>query len=116
MADAYVYRGEPRDYHTVGHVKDGDVAYFDRPPDSRWRPYTGNAAPTVDATEQAPRQPNKAASAADWQAYAEQHGGFQDATGTIPADATRKAIVDHYTAPEPGADGQDAAPAAETQE
>ncbi|MFD2421671.1 hypothetical protein [Amycolatopsis pigmentata] len=33
----------------------------------------------------------------DWKAYAAAHGGFEEATGKSPADATRKEIVDHYS-------------------
>lgn len=116
-AQPYVYRGDPRDYHWLGHVEDGAIAYFDgRPPDERWQPHDAEVpadAVVVDelraqqqdeataAADQAGqpelKQPNKAAPAADWVAYADLHGGFEAATGTPPAEATRKAIVDHYT-------------------
>lgn len=106
MGQAFVYQGSPRDYR-FGHVDPGEVAFFEgRPPDEDWVPHV----PTV--AEEAPpevvdtpdddvtlKQPNKAASAADWTAYAEAHGGFQATTGKSPADpaTTRKEIVDHYT-------------------
>jgi hypothetical protein len=132
MAQPYVYRGDPRDYHWLGHVEDGAVAYFEhRPPDERWQPHEATVADdaalvdplrtqqqdeAIAATGQAGtdaevKQPNKAASAEDWKAYALAHGGFQDATGTHPDDATRKAIVDHYTAGDPATPDADANPA-----
>jgi hypothetical protein len=121
MAKPFVYRGEPRDYHFLGRVVDGAIAFFEhRPPDERWQPHEADVATdadvvdaaraqqhdaataAADAAQQAGqgdelRQPNKAASAEDWKAYAAAHGGFQDATGVHPDDATRKAIVEHYT-------------------
>lgn len=109
MGEPYVYQGDPRTY-AFGHVTPGAIACFElRPPDGDWVPYV---PPMVE--EEAPaeaagagdgdglKQPNKAASAADWVAYAEAHGGFQAATGVAPADASRKAIVDHYSQPEGG--------------
>lgn len=102
-----------------GTVRPGDIAYFaGRAPNGDWSPVTAEATPEpdavtaddaiVDETETAAatadegsaeslRQPNKAASADDWKAYAIDHGGFEQATGVHPDDATRKAIVDHYT-------------------
>lgn len=111
MAKCYRYTGtDARDYPTLGFsVTPGDVLYLDgRAPDERfveveqpeqsgeaadWR----NPLPAEPAGEEL-KQPNKAAPAADWTAFAEAHGGFEQATGTAPADATRKAIVDHYAA------------------
>lgn len=117
MAKPYVYRGDARDYHWLGHVEDGAIAYFENmPPDTRWT--TADSvpadAPVVDefrvqrqdeeittaekaAAEVELRQPNRAAPAEDWKTYAVADGGFQAATGVHPNDATRKAIVDHYT-------------------
>ena len=128
MARPYVYRGDPRDYHWLGHVEDGAVGYFDgRPPDERWHPYESEVpvdAVVIDelraqqqdeatagagqaaGSDGEPRQPNKAASAEDWKAYAAAHGGFQEATGKHPDDATRKAIVDHYTSSDPAETGE----------
>lgn len=108
MATAHVYHGEPRDYPSLGfHADPGDIACFEgRAPDERWSPFEGDAP--EDARElpgvpdEAPKQPNKAASAAAWCAFAIADGSFQVATGTHPDAASRKAIVDHYTA----ADGE----------
>lgn len=114
MAKSYVYRGEPLDDPWLGYVQDGAVAYFEgRPPDGRWHetetpvvqaPVTEELATEEQVAELEReedgtlRQPNKAASADDWKSYALAHGGFQESTGVHPDDATRKAIVDHYTA------------------
>jgi hypothetical protein len=125
MGQAFVYQGSPRDY-PFGHVDPGAVAFFEgRPPDEDWAPHVpapaadeepvggehGRDEPPstdVDAGDDQPmgglRQPNKAASAEDWKAYAAAHGGFQEVTGTHPDDATRRAIVEHYTGePDEGA-------------
>jgi hypothetical protein len=119
MGKPYVFHGPPRDYHHLGRVNDGEVAYFEaRPPDDNWTPWEapeGAEMAEVDpakverheqavadeearfaAEQEALKQPNKAASADDWRAFAAAHGGFQEATGVHPDDATRKAIVDHY--------------------
>lgn len=123
---AYTYTGPAPVTYTWGVVAPGAIAYFlGRPPDSDWTEYVAPAAvaaeesadaesgavpaaeagsdPTTDAALAA--RPNKAASAEDWRAYADQHGGFQEATGKSPMDpaTTRKEIVDHYTGPD-GAD------------
>lgn len=130
MAQPYVYKGEPRDYHWLGHVVHGAIAFFEgRPPDERWHPHEADvpadaavvdplrtqqqdeAIAAADQTGESGgdvKQPNKAASAEDWKAYAAAHGGFQDTTGTHPDDATRKAIVDHYTAGDPATPDADA--------
>lgn len=94
-----------------------------RPPDGNWSevvipPAVAEPEPTEQPADEEPdvaedavadeaeaaaaelRQPNKAASADDWKAYAAADGSFQAATGTHPDEATRKAIVDHYTAEE----------------
>lgn len=121
MATPYRYVGESaRDYPTLGiHVEPGDTLYLDgRAPDDRFVVVEVPAGeqPGVAADyrgplpDEDPKQPNKAASAEEWKAYALAHGGFEDATGTHPDDATRRAIVEHYTAEQTPAD--DGAPAA----
>lgn len=49
--------------------------------------------------QHAVKQPNKAASAAEWVAFAKADGGFREQTGKDPEaeTTTRKAIVDFYT-------------------
>ena len=53
--------------------------------------------PEHEQSEEELKQPNKAASAEDWKAFALAHGGFEQETGVSPHQASRKAIVDHYT-------------------
>lgn len=123
MAKPYRYVGhDARDYPSLGFgAAPGDIVYLTGlPPDERFVPHEAElptadveAEQAVHGDEQAGadwrnpvteesvpaedlKQPNKAAPAADWTAFAEAHGGFEQATGTPPADATRKAIVDHY--------------------
>lgn len=128
MATAYRYTGsDARDYPTLGfHVNPGDLLYLDgKPPDGSFEPVkpgsmeTGDEAPAEGAdwrrdaypTSEPPRRPNKAAAQADWVEFAKADGSFEDATGTSPEDATRRAIVDHYSfGPEP----ERAAPSPET--
>lgn len=127
MATAYRYTGsDAREYPTLGfRVEPGDVLYLEgKPPDltvfveaEAGSMETGDAVPDVGADWRASthptslplpevKQPNKAASQADWVEYAKADGSFQEATGTAPEDATRKAIVEHYaTATDPAAAG-----------
>lgn len=117
MATPYRYVGaDARDYPTLGFsVTPGDVLYLQgRPPDEASFEAITVDAPAGTAIEpldwRAPigdepavredylTRPAKAASADEWRAYALADGGFQEATGTTPDEATRKAIVDHYTA------------------
>lgn len=110
----WIYSGPPYE-DAFGHVETGGVAYFaGRPPSDDWSPWTPPILAPVEAPTAVPaeasgetdagelRQPNKAASADDWRLYADQHGGFEEATGKSPLDpaTTRKEIVDHYTAAE----------------
>lgn len=114
MATAYRYTGsDARDYPTLGfHCEPGDLLYLDgKPPDDRFEPVepgsmqTGDEPPVEGAdwradafpTSEPPRKPNKAAAAADWVEFAKADGSFEEATGTPPEDATRRAIVDHYS-------------------
>lgn len=133
MATAYRYTGtEARDYPTLGfHVDPGDVMYLDgRAPDSMFVPVepgsmeTGEDVPQVGADWRAdthpsslpypePTKPNKAASQADWVEYAKADGSFEDATGTPPEDATRRAIVEHYSFGANPASEPEAAPVTE---
>lgn len=119
---AFVFNGTGPALYPWGTVNPGEVAVFmHRPPDGNWSevvipPAVAEPEPAeqpadeepdvaeVAATDEAEaaaaelRQPNKAASADDWKAYAAVEGSFQAVTGTHPDEATRKAIVDHYTA------------------
>lgn len=118
---AFVFNGTGPAPYPWGTVNPGEVAVFmHRPPDGNWSevpivpavdPEPEPVAEEVAAADEAEvaeaegadeaeelRQPNKAASADDWKAYAAVEGSFQAATGTHPDEATRKAIVDHYTA------------------
>lgn len=122
MAKPYRYVGQDaRDYPSLGFsAAPGDILYLTGlPPDERFVPHEAEIPvvdaeaeqavhgdeqagadwrnPVVDEQAEDLKQPNKAAPAADWTAFAAAHGGFEQATGTAPADATRKAIVDHYT-------------------
>lgn len=115
MATAYRYTGtDARDYPTLGfRVVPDDVVYLDgKAPDPAFVPIeagsmqTGDDTPDVGVDWRAsahpsslplPKQPNKAASQADWVEYAKADGGFEEATGTSPDDATRRAIVEHYS-------------------
>ncbi len=119
---AYVFNGPAPAPYPWGMVNPGEVAVFmHRPPDSNWAevvPPVVEQEPAAETPADEPaaevaaadeveaaaagelRQPNKAASADDWKAYAVDHGGFEAVTGVHPDDATRKAIVDHYTAEE----------------
>ena len=117
---AFTFNGTGPAPYPWGTVNPGQVAVFmHRPPDGNWSevqiPTAEEPSPAVpmeseeDVAEVAAsdeaelaataelRQPNKAASADDWKAYAAAEGSFQAATGTHPDEATRKAIVDHYT-------------------
>lgn len=118
MATAYEFTG-PQEMEYPGwglRVSPGDVVRLDgRPPaDGHFRELTEDAEATaVAATEppeattggeggngdepaDTPRQPNLAASAADWTQYAKDMG--------VPAEiadtATRKAIIEHFTQPD----------------
>jgi hypothetical protein len=119
MATAYRYTGsDARDYPTLGfHVEPGDLLYLDgRPPDASFVEVEPGSMETSDeppvegadwrrdafSTSDVPRRPNKAAAAADWVEFAKADGSFEEATGTLPEDATRRAIVEHYSSdPEP---------------
>lgn len=113
MATPFVFTAESaHEYPTLpfgGPVQPGDVAYFEgNPPDDKWRPYE----PATDAVEgrevaeesdtaSVVRRPNKAAPKADWQDYAR-------AQGMDPAEvdaATRTALIEQFTQPEPQAEG-----------
>lgn len=119
---AYTYTGPAPVTYPWGVVAPGAIAYFPgRPPDVDWTEYVAPAA-VVAAEESADAEsgaapageagsdstadaalaarPNKAAAAEDWKAFAVADGGFQESTGLHPDDATRKAIVDHYTGTE----------------
>lgn len=99
---AYTFVGdEPRRF-PWGTVRPGDIACFHVYPGQDWREVEPEPASTQVAAEM--KRPGKAASAEDWKAYALAHGGFQEATGTHPDDATRRAIVEHYTGD--GGDGE----------
>lgn len=113
MAKPYLFAGEtPHEYPTLrlgGPVQPGDIAYFSaNPPDERWRPYSANdidpagrPVAVEDEPETVVRRPNKAAPKADWQDYAR-------AQGMDPAEvdaATRTALIEQFTQPEPQADG-----------
>lgn len=128
MATAYRYVGEDeRDYPTLGFsVKPGDVLYLDGRPPADGRFVEHEAAPaegeeqsesadwrnpiTDDPDAPALKQPNKAALAADWTAYAIQDGRFEQATGTHPSDATRAAVVEFYTSIPEGGDSNQSVP------
>lgn len=128
MATAYRYTGsDARDYPTLGfRVEPGDLLYLDgRPPDANFEPVEPGSMeigdePEVGADWRASthptslpvKQPNKAASQADWVEYAKADGSFEETTGTPPEDATRRAIVEHYSfGPEPEADATPEVPA-----
>lgn len=118
---AYEYTGIAPTNYPWGVVKPGDIAYFgpgSRPPDGDWAIHVpaapapeqvvGEAGPELSVLPEGdevaaggPARPNKAASAEDWKAFAVADGSFQEATGTHPDEATRRAIVDHYTAGQP---------------
>lgn len=104
---AYEFTGAQDTPYPWGMVHPGDIAYFTgRAPNGDWaefaatpEPPTSDAAPVEPSASEneEPKQPNKAASSEDWKAYAAADGSFEAATGMHPDDATRKAIVDHYT-------------------
>lgn len=111
---AYEYTGIAPTQYPWGVVKPGDIAYFgpgSRPPDGDWAVHVpaapapqravAEAAPEPAVLPDGPARPNKAASAEDWRAFAVAEGSFQQTTGTHPDEATRRAIVDHYTAGQP---------------
>ncbi|TCO57123.1 hypothetical protein [Actinocrispum wychmicini] len=115
-AVAYEFVGDADRDYPWGVVHPGEVAYFSgRAPDGDWSPITAAPAPAPESEGPAPadegsgnpaanegggeatdelKRPGKAASAADWVAYAKTEGTFPG----DPDTATRKAIVDHYTA------------------
>jgi hypothetical protein len=132
MATAYRYTGtDAREYPSLGfRVEPGDVLYLDgTPPDSTFvrvdpgSMETGEDVPevgvdwrsnTFPTSSPALKQPNKAASQAVWVEYANADGSFEEATGQAPEEATRRAIVEHYSAdPEPEATEPVTEPAAE---
>ena len=107
---AFVFNGVAPTPYPWGVVQPGDVGFFEhRAPNGDWSPFEPAAAPVPDVDDEEPvdtgadpadgevRQPNKAASAEDWKAYAAADGSFEVTTGIHPDDATRKAIVDHYS-------------------
>lgn len=97
MTAAFEFVGPEPVPYAFGVAKPGDVARFTACPDANWQPVAEPGAPEL-------RRPNKAASKEDWQSYAAAEGSFTASTGTLPEEATRAAIIDHYTAgdtPEP---------------
>src|ERR1700753_124303 len=130
MAKPCGYGGaDARDSPSLGFsAVPGDIVYLTGlPPDERFVPHDAPVPAHAETDERAEhadeqagadwrdpvaaetedlKQPNKAASAEDWKAYAAAHGGFQEATGVHPDDATRKAIVDHYADPASAAPDQ----------
>lgn len=97
---AFRFTGPEPAPHAWGMANPGDIAMFAiRPPSTDWT----EVLPELEPAEVEPepegdlKQPNKAASAEEWKAYAVAHGGFQEDTGRHPDDATRRAIVEHYT-------------------
>lgn len=114
MATAYQYTGtEAREYPTLGfRVEPGDVLYLDgMAPDATFvvvepgSKETGDDVPEVGVdwrslshpSSTPVKQPNKAASQATWVEYAIADGSFEETTGQAPEEATRKAIVEHYS-------------------
>jgi len=117
MATAYEFTGpQEMEYPAWGlRVAPGDVVRLDgRPPaDGHFREVTEDVEPTATAATEppentgdqgdgeppaeTPRQPNLAASAAEWTDYAKKAG--------VPAEiadtATRKAIIEHFTGGQP---------------
>ena len=98
MTAAYEFVGDEQMY-PWGVVHRGDIAYFTgRAPDGDWRefvPTAVEAEPVVESEERPHvdlRRPNRAASAADWRAYAKADSEFLDDPDTL----TRQAIVDRY--------------------
>jgi hypothetical protein len=110
-AVAYEFVGDADREYPWGVVHPGEIGYFSgRAPDGDWSPVT--SSPAAESEDEAPsgggsddaaaedgggevlKRPGKAAPAADWVAYAKAEGNFPG----DPDTATRKAIVDHYTA------------------
>jgi len=123
MASAYEFIGpQEQEYPAWGlRVAPGDVVRLDgRPPaDGNFRELADDAEPTavagteppaetVETTEGSepggdqspadpPKQPNLAASAAEWTTYAKQAG----VPAEVADNATRKAIIEHFTGGQP---------------
>lgn len=114
MASAYEFTGlQEMDYPAWGlRVAPGDVVRLDgRPPsDGNFRELTEDVEPTAvagteppeevtdpdttdDPPAEVPRQPNLAASAAEWTEYAKKAG----VPAEIADNATRKALIEHFT-------------------
>jgi len=116
MATAYEFTGpQEMEYPAWGlRVAPGDVVRLDgRPPaDGNFREVTEDVEPTATAATEppentgdqgddeppveTPKQPNLAASAAEWTKYAKDMGVPKE----IADNSTRKAIIEHFTQPD----------------